>query len=188
MNRRTQSGSDLFRDARHAGGPVFWARWVQLALLCVVTVAMLGANESRYDRLGHELMCSCGCNQVLLECNHVGCVDSARMIVELKAQIATGESDTAVLNWFVAKYGATILAAPIRGGFDNAAWIVPAVIFFLATLGTFGIVWAWKRRALRMAGAAGFDSGDAVGNLPASGESNPQDAELRERIRRETEY
>jgi hypothetical protein len=39
-----------------------------------------------------------------------------------------------------------------------------------------------------MAGAAGFDSGDAVGNLPASGESNAQDAELRERIRRETEY
>jgi cytochrome c-type biogenesis protein CcmH len=110
------------------------------------------------------------------------------MIVELKAQIATGESDTAVVNWFVAKYGATILAAPIRGGFDNAAWIVPAVIFFLATLGTFGIVWAWKRRTLKLAGAAGFDSGDAVGNLPASGESNPQDAELRERIRRETEY
>jgi len=40
----------------------------------------------------------------------------------------------------------------------------------------------------KTAGAAGFDSGDAVGNLPASGESNPQDAELRERIRRETEY
>jgi cytochrome c-type biogenesis protein CcmH/NrfF len=115
-------------------------------------------------------------------------VDSARMIGELKAQIATGESDTAALNWFVAKYGATILAAPIRGGFDNAAWIVPAVIFFLATLGTFGIVWMWKRRALRMAGAAGFDSGDAVGNLPASGESNAQEAALRERIRRETEY
>jgi cytochrome c-type biogenesis protein CcmH len=110
------------------------------------------------------------------------------MIGELHEQIDSGGNDTAVLNWFVAKYGATILAAPIRGGFDNAAWIVPAVIFFLATLGTFGIVWMWKRRTLRLAGAAGFDSGDAVGNLPDPGESNAQDAALRERIRRETEY
>jgi hypothetical protein len=46
----------------------------------------------------------------------------------------------------------------------------------------------WKRRTLRLAGAAGFDSGDAVGNLPDPGESNAQDAALRERIRRETEY
>jgi cytochrome c-type biogenesis protein CcmH len=164
---------------------VFWARTVQLALLCVVTVVMLGAGQSRFDRLGHEMMCSCGCAQVLLECNHVGCPDSARMIGELKAQIATGESDTAVLNWFVAKYGATILAAPIRGGFDNVAWIVPVAIFLLATIGTFGIVWAWKRRATAMAGAA---AGIGGGGLSATGESNPQDAALRERIRRETEY
>jgi cytochrome c-type biogenesis protein CcmH/NrfF len=183
MPSLTQSGSEQFRGARFAGSPVFWARTVQLALLCVITVAMLGAGRSRFDRLGHELMCSCGCGQILLECNHVGCPDSARMIDELKAQIATGESDTAVLNWFVAKYGATILAAPIRGGFDNAAWIVPAAIFILATLGTFGIVWAWKRRTLRMADAAA-----GPGDLSVSGESNPQDAALRERIRRETEY
>jgi cytochrome c-type biogenesis protein CcmH len=149
---------------------------------------MLGAGESRFNRLGHELMCPCGCKQILLECNHVGCVDSARMIDELKTQMAAGGNDTAVLNWFVAKYGATILAAPIRGGFDNVAWIVPVAIFFLATIGTFGTVWLWRRRTLQMAGAAGFDSGDATGNLPGSGESNPQDAALRERIRRETEY
>src|SRR5208283_2024010 len=95
----------------------------------------------------------------LLECNHVGCPDSARMIGELRAQIATGESDTAVLDWFVAKYGATILAAPIRGGFDNAAWIVPVAIFFLATVGTFGIVWLWKRRTLQLAGAQSLRAG-----------------------------
>ena len=188
MHRRTQSGSDLFRGARLAGGPVFWARWVQLALLCVVTAAMLGAGQSRFDRLGHELMCSCHCGQILLECNHVDCPDSARNIDELKAQIDTGKSDTAVLNWFEAKYGVTILAGPPRVGFDNVAWIVPVAIFLLATIGTFAVVWMWKQRALRMAGAAGFDSGDAAGNLPASGKSNAQDAALRERIRRETEY
>ena len=118
-----------FRRADFACSPIFWARTVQLALLCVVTFVTLGAGQSRFNRLGHELMCSCGCKQVLLECNHVGCPDSARMIGELKTQMAAGGNDTAVLNWFVAKYGATILAAPIRGGFDNVAWTFPSQSF-----------------------------------------------------------
>lgn len=168
-------------------GPVFWARLAQTALLCVITVAMLGAGKSPYERVGHELMCTCGCGQVLLECNHVGCVDSARMIVELRGQLATGASETTILQWFATKYGPTVLAAPIRGGFDNAAWIVPIAVFLLATVGTFVVVWAWKRRALSLAGVApGVQA--AVGGFPVAGQPNSQDAALRERIRRETEY
>jgi cytochrome c-type biogenesis protein CcmH len=167
---------------RNWRSPVFWARTVQTALLCVIAVAMLGAGQSRFDRLGHELMCSCSCGQILLECNHVGCPDSARMIDELRAQLATGNTDVQIQNWFVTKYGATVLAAPMRGGFDNAAWIVPIAVFLLATVGTFVVVWLWKRRALSLAGAA-----SGFGAIPPS-QSNPQDAALRERIRRETEY
>jgi len=176
------------RRACFADSPIFWARTLQLALLCVVTVVMLGAGKSRFDRLGHELMCSCGCEQILLECNHVSCPDSPVMIRELHEQLDSGKTDTQVLQWFEAKYGAIILAAPIRGGFDNVAWIVPAAIFILATLGTFGIVWLWKRRALRLAGGLAGAAGLAGIEIAAPSTSNPQDAALRERIRRETEY
>lgn len=170
-------------------GPVFWARTVQLGLLCVLTVAMLGAGKSQYDRIGHELMCSCGCGQILLECNHVGCPSSAGMIDELRTQLASGSGDTAVLQWFTIKYGPTVLAAPIRGGFDNAAWIVPIAVFLLATAGTFAVVWLWKRRALRLADAeGGFGSGGVLGEFPATTRLDPKDAALRDRIRRETEY
>ena len=172
-----------WREMQFRRGPVFWARIVQTALLCVVTIAMLGAGQSRFDRIGHELMCSCSCGQVLLECNHVGCPDSARMIDELRAQLSTGNTDTQIQQWFVTKYGATVLAAPMRGGFDNAAWIVPIAVFLLATIGTFVVVWLWKRRALSLAGATPGLSGD----LTPTG-LNSQDAALRERIRRETEY
>jgi cytochrome c-type biogenesis protein CcmH/NrfF len=163
-------------------GPIFWARTLQIALLCFVTVVMLGAGKSPFDRVGHELMCTCGCGQVLLECNHVGCTESARMIGELRTQLGSGASETAVLKWFAAKYGPTVLAAPIRGGFDDAAWIVPIGVFLLATVGTFGVVWLWKRRALSLAGPAGIDQ------LAPLVPSTPHDAALRERIRRETEY
>ena len=95
--------------------PVFWAKMLQLVLLGVITIGMLGAGQSRYDRLGHNLMCSCGCGQILLECNHVGCPNSSGMIKELQQQISLGGADTAVMNWFAGKYGPTVLAAPIRG-------------------------------------------------------------------------
>ena len=160
--------------------PIFWAKSLQLAVLCIITVAMLGAGQSRYERIGHELMCSCSCGQILLECNHVGCPNSSGMIKELQAQLASGKDDTAVLNWFAANYGATVLAAPIRGGFDNAAWIIPIGVFLLATAGTFVVVWLWKKRTQSLA--------PAVAHASSAGPSSPEEAALRDRIRRETEY
>jgi len=159
---------------------------MQLALLCVVTVVMLGAGKSRFDRLGHEMICTCGCTQILLECNHVGCPVSPTMIDELQAQLTAGGSDVLVENWFVAKYGAIVLAAPIRGGFDDVAWIMPIAVFLLATLGTAAVVWIWRRRWLRMAGRGGV--ADDFGPPIAIGPIDPQQTALRERIRRETEY
>ncbi len=159
---------------------------MQGAFVCLLAVLMLGAgapgaNESsaRFGRIGHQMMCMCSCGQVLLECNHVGCGTSAPMIDELHQQLAGPNgagADSLIFNWFVAKYGATVLAAPIRGGFDNVAWIVPITVFVLATLGTAMLVrlWSQNRRGVPAVAAGGPDSA--------------LDSELRRRIRRETEY
>lgn len=150
-------------------------RWVQAGLVCLLAVTMLGATpSSRFNKLGHEMMCACGCGQILLECNHVGCPDSDRMIGELRAQVTGGGSDSLILNWFVAKYGATILAAPIRGGFDNVAWIAPMAVFLLATIGTAFLIRAWKLKSSQ--------------RVPAKVAPGLSVDALRERIRRETEY
>jgi len=154
-------------------------RWAQALVVCLLAVVMLGVDaQTRFNRIGHEMMCACGCGQILLECNHVGCPDSDRMIGELRQQIAGGGSDAAVMNWFSAKYGATILAAPIRGGFDNVAWITPLAVFALATVGTGFIVVAWRKRKAAQVAATGGVAGLAP----------PVNEALRERIRRETEY
>ena len=67
------------------------------------------------------------------------------------------------MNWFAAKYGPTILAAPIRGGFDNVAWITPMAVFLLATVGAGFLIRVWKLRAGRrgcmLPVAAGCDAG-----------------------------
>jgi cytochrome c-type biogenesis protein CcmH/NrfF len=158
---------------------MFLKRWMQGFAVCLLAVVMLGANDSgtRFSRIGHQMVCACSCGQILLECNHVSCPSSGPMIDELHAQIATGGSDTSIFNWFAAKYGATVLAAPIRGGFDNVAWIAPFAVFVFATLGTGVLIFFWRRRSVLhppQAGPTGMLDGDREA--------------MRERIRRETEY
>jgi cytochrome c-type biogenesis protein CcmH/NrfF len=151
-------------------------QWMQACAVCLLAVVMLGAApEARFNKVGHAMICTCGCGQILLECNHVGCPVSPVMIGELHAQVDGGGSDTSIFNWFAAKYGATVLAAPIRGGFDNVAWITPFAVFLMATIGTGLLVRMWTLRSGRRHAVS------------AAGPGPGNDA-MRERIRRETEY
>src|SRR5208282_2966360 len=90
-------------------------RVLQCALLSLAVFALAGAGDpaTRFKDLGHQLMCICGCNQILLECNHVGCPDSDGMRNELTAALGRGDSDSLVEQAFVQKYGPTVLAAPL---------------------------------------------------------------------------
>jgi len=123
-------------------------RVLHCTLLSLAVFALAGAGDpaSRFHDLGHQLMCICSCNQVLLECNHVGCPDSDSMRNELQAAITRGDSDSLVEQSFVQKYGPTVLAAPTGTGFDRTAWIMP----FAALIFGFGlviyIVRLWKNR------------------------------------------
>jgi cytochrome c-type biogenesis protein CcmH len=110
---------------------------------------LLGAADSdtRFTSLGHRLMCTCGCGQVLLECNHVGCQASERMRAELRAAIQGGGSDDDILNGFVQKYGPVVLAAPTHRGFDRVAWLTPYLALIAGLALTILVVRLWKSRA-----------------------------------------
>jgi len=124
-------------------------RLVQLALVTLLSTLFLGADtDARFNKLGHQLMCACGCNQVLLECNHVGCTYSDRMRDELSAGLTRGDNDSLILQSFVQKYGNTVLAAPTSTGFNRVAWIMPFAVFVAAILLTIWLVRLWKSRAV----------------------------------------
>jgi cytochrome c-type biogenesis protein CcmH/NrfF len=151
-------------------------RVAQLLLIALLAMLFLGADtDARFNKLGHQLMCMCGCGQILLECNHVGCTYSDRMRNELVAAIDKGDNDSMTLQTFVQKYGATVLAAPTTTGFNRVAWIVPRAAFF-AALG-FGIwfVLRWKSRAVAQPVAR-----------PQLGATELD--ELRKKARQETEF
>jgi cytochrome c-type biogenesis protein CcmH len=124
-------------------------RVAQLVLVALLALVLLGADsDARFNSLGHQLMCACGCNQVLLECNHVGCTYSDRMRNELTAGIERGDNDSLVLQSFVQKYGNTVLAAPTTTGFNRIAWIMPFAVFALAIVSTVWLVRLWRARAV----------------------------------------
>ncbi len=156
----------------------FWIKSAQALALAVAVCFSLGANDSnaRYHDLNHRLMCTCGCAQMLGECNHVGCTESGQELAELRTDIASGMSDKEVLSAFSAKYGATVLAAPTTHGFDLVAWIAPFAVFGAALLGTILLIRRW-------AGIAGAKA-EAAALEPAI--DTPADLERREKIRRET--
>src|SRR5258706_12068135 len=121
---------------------------VQTLLLCAAVFALLGAGDpaTRFSELGHQMMCICGCSQILLECNHVGCPDSDGMRNELMTAVNRGDSDSLVEQSFVQKYGPTVLAAPTTTGFDRTAWIVPFVALGLGLSIVVLVIRAWKNR------------------------------------------
>ena len=169
MNRLQASGYRLQAAKRMAA----------LTALCIIVVLFLGAGDDasgRFNDLGHKLMCRCGCNQVLLECNHVGCTYSDGMRAELMAGLQRGDSDDLVLQAFVQKYGPTVLAAPTTSGFNTVAWIMPFVALTGGLLLVVVIVKAWNTRRAAVAVAAGAGATD-----PATLNA------LRRRVHEETE-
>ena len=150
-------------------------RALQIAAVFLATAFLLAAdpNGARFDRLGHKLMCRCGCNQILLECNHVGCSYSEKMRQELMAALQGPDSDDLILQRFVQEYGGVVLAAPTTTGFNRVAWITP---FAALGVGIFAVVWVVRR----------WKSGPPPPPTAPSGGSENMDS-FRERARKETE-
>ncbi|MGZ4812173.1 MAG: cytochrome c-type biogenesis protein [Terriglobales bacterium] len=154
-------------------------RAASLLVVCLAVLIFAGAGDDvggRFDTVGHKLMCRCGCNQVLLECNHVGCTYSEGMRNELMAGLQRGDSDDLVMQAFVQKYGPTVLAAPTATGFNRVAWIMPFAALSGGLLLVVLVVKAWNtRRAPAVVPAAG------------PGVDAREMDELRRRVHEETE-
>jgi cytochrome c-type biogenesis protein CcmH len=159
--------------------------------LLVGVLLLLGAGDdsARVDRIGHQLMCVCGCNQVLLECNHVGCSYSTRMRDELTAAVTRSDSDNNVLQWFIQTYGTTVLTVPTAHGFNRIAWIMPYLALVLGIGTVVFIAGTWRKRP---PGSPQPPVGSASGprGRPSGGSSPTIDSQhdrYLEQARRETE-
>jgi cytochrome c-type biogenesis protein CcmH/NrfF len=150
-------------------------RVAEILLLCLAVTLLMGADNQneRYERLGGKIMCACGCAQMLLKCNHVGCQDSDRMIRELRGAVQQYSNDEDVLNLFRRNWGVTAVVEPGSHGLELWAWILPPLALAVGLLLVILTVRNWRLRPAKAA-------------APAT-KLDPRLEALRDRARRETE-
>jgi cytochrome c-type biogenesis protein CcmH len=175
----TQSIAALAAEGRgmkgQAGRPA--CRIFHALILTAAVFLFMGAGDdsARFKDLGHRMMCTCGCGQVLLECNHVGCQSSDKMRNQLQAALDRGDNDDLILQGFVQEYGPTVIAAPTASGFNRVAWIMPFVALAFGITFVVYVVRSWKNRP-----APALADGITI---PRGGELD----EFREKARKETD-
>ena len=150
-------------------------RIVRLLLLSCMALLLMGADnqEARYQKLGSKIMCTCGCAQMLLQCNHVGCPNSDRMTHQLRANVQTMSNDEQVLDWFRSTWGVLAVVEPRTHGFELLAWVLPAAGLGMGLLAVVVVIRKWRLRPVPV------DMADI--NL------GPELESMRARARKETE-
>jgi len=115
-------------------------------------------QADRTKQIGGKFMCMCGCNQVLTQCNHVGCTTSTSMLKELDQAVARGESETAITSEFVQEFGTKVYAEPPKSGLSLVAWSLPSIYLVLGTLLVVFVIWRWRHAMPRAATVSGASS------------------------------
>jgi cytochrome c-type biogenesis protein CcmH len=134
-------------------------------------------QTDRAKQIGGKFMCMCGCNQVLTQCNHVGCTTSASMLKELDQAVARGDSETAITSAFVQEFGTKVYAEPPKSGLSLVAWSLPSIYLLLGTAVVIFVIWRWRSRAM-----------SAVTSVKRAPGISAQDLEnARRRVAQETE-
>jgi cytochrome c-type biogenesis protein CcmH/NrfF len=131
--------------------------WAALAIVEAVLAlgflaATLHAQQSdRAKEIGGKLLCGvgtpkCDCKQILTQCNHVGCPNSAGMLKTLDAGVAKGDSETTIIQGFVEEFGTAVLSEPPKSGLNLVAWYLPSVTLFAGALLVVFVISRWRKR------------------------------------------
>jgi len=95
-------------------------------LLLLSAVGLAADRNERMRELTPKFMCVCGgCNQVLMNCNHIGCPSREAMLKDIGNRVDQGDNNDGVVEYFIDKYGTSVLSAPPASGFNLTAWVMP---------------------------------------------------------------
>lgn len=139
------------------------------------------ASTSRGQSIGGKFMCMCGCNQVLTQCNHVGCTVSTTMLKQIDDAVTRGDSDDLITQNFVQEFGTKVYAEPPKSGLSLVAWMLPSIYLVIGTVVVIFVISRWRAKVhdgMAPAGAAGASRpGISAADLERA----------RQRVARETE-
>jgi cytochrome c-type biogenesis protein CcmH len=120
-------------------------RRVLLALaLALLLPAGAGASEEHPTQaeLERELICPV-CKPATLDQSNAPIAE--RMKREIAQRIAAGDTKSEIKAYLVDQFGAQVLAAPPRSGFNWLAWILPIAGLGLGAAAVGFAAWRWSR-------------------------------------------
>jgi len=122
-----------------------------VALLAGAVPPLAAQQTEKAKQIGGKLLCGvgtplCQCNQILTQCNHVGCQNSSAMLKTLDAKIAKGDSEEAILQGFVQEFGTAVLSEPPKTGFSLVAWVMPFVYLAVGAVLVIVVIKRWSKR------------------------------------------
>lgn len=119
--------------------------------------------EKRAQSLEKQLICPI-CPGETLDQSFVQISQDMKRILREKLQ--EGEGEGQIKDFFVARYGTSVLAAPPRSGFNLVTWIVPPIVIALGVVGLFFVMRQMRRGGVNpvAAGVGGMIPGDSVGS------------------------
>ncbi|HXM96658.1 MAG TPA: cytochrome c-type biogenesis protein CcmH [Candidatus Dormibacteraeota bacterium] len=116
-------------------------------------VTQVGAQQSplpsgsdRAKQIGGKFMCMCSCNQVLTQCNHVGCTVSTTMLKEVDQAVKRGEGEDTITQALVQEFGTKVYAEPPKSGFSLVAWSLPSIYLAIGTVLVIFTIKRWRKR------------------------------------------
>ena len=139
------------------------------------------ASTSRGQSIGGKFMCMCGCNQVLTQCNHVGCTVSTSMLKQIDDAVTRGDSDDVITQSIVQEFGTKVYAEPPKSGLSLVAWMLPSIYLVIGTVVVIFVISRWRGRVHEDLTPAG------AGGTSHPGISAAELERARERVARETE-
>jgi cytochrome c-type biogenesis protein CcmH/NrfF len=148
------------------------------AMSALLGVASYAQQTDRARQIGGKFMCMCGCNQVLTQCNHVGCTASSSMLKELDQSVARGDSETAITQAFVQEFGTKVYAEPPKSGLSLVVWTLPSLYLFAGTIVVILVIWRWRARfTAPLTPAAGMPAGISQDDLQRARRQVAQETE-----------
>ncbi len=136
------------RDTR-ARGPATWAAAALAAAMVVTLLAMactlqqeISPLEQRVQDLNRALMCPV-CPGESIDQSQNDLAKQMRVIV--REQMEQGWSDTQIKDFWVERYGPSVLMEPPQQGFNLLAWVVPPIAVAGGGLSVYLVLRAMRR-------------------------------------------
>ena len=130
------------------------SRLATILLLIALALPVFSQSSSRAKSIGGRLWCMCGCNQILTQCNHVGCSTSTTMLKKLDGLVERGDSDDLIIQAFIQEYGTQVQSQPPAQGFALMSYALPTVMLLAGAGIVIVLIQHWRRAPAAAAPAA----------------------------------